>query len=299
VTLAGHITSVALVAICATWFSPVSPAEPAAHVGISHVNIAVADLDRASADYARLGFALKEGRPHSDGIRNRHMKFRDGTEIELITAPAATDALTAHYRQLIEAGDGPAFLALDVEPPALAVERVKQAGLPASTGGGHVDFPFESPLGYVFFAGLNQSPTDRPEHFAHTNAATSLVGVTLAGENLDQERALFRAFGLRESACAGADSDAGHPSTGSGRTERCVVLHDGAVVRLRPGAARGGRRIAALEVRVGEAATVTRLLESAHVPFLVDASRARLTVDGEITHGVALTFATGAADDPR
>src|SRR4029079_5016698 len=113
--------------------------------GVSHVNIAVADLDKASADYARLGFALKEGRPHPDGIRNRHVKFRDGTEIELITAPEATDALTTHYRQLIEDGDAPAFLSLGVEPPVLAVERVKQAGLPASANGGNVDFPFESP----------------------------------------------------------------------------------------------------------------------------------------------------------
>jgi hypothetical protein len=61
----------------------------------------------------------------------------------------------------------------------------------------------------------------------------------------------------------------------------------------------GGRRIAALEVRVAEAATVIRALESARVPFRVDASRARLTVDGEITHGVVLTFATGAAHDAR
>jgi hypothetical protein len=298
VTFAGRITSVAL-ASCATWFSPAVPAEPAARVGISHVNIAVADLDKASADYARLGFALKEGRPHPDGIRNRHVKFRDGTEIELITAPEATDALTAHYRQLIEAGDGPAFLSLDVEPPALAVERVKRAGLPASTNGGQVDFPFESPLGYVFFAGLNQSPTDRPEHFAHANAATSLVGVTLAAENLDPERALFRAFGLLESSCAVADSAVERPSTGSGRTERCVVLHDGGVVRLRHDAARGGRRIAALEVRVAEAGTVMRVLESAHVPFRAEPSAARLTVEGEITHGVALTFATGAPHDAR
>ena len=298
-TLAGRITSVAFVAICATWFSPAVPAEPAARVGISHVIIAVADLDEASADYARLGFALKDGRPHPDGIRNRHVKFRDGTEIELITAPEATDALTTHYRQLIAAGDGPAFLSLDVEPPAVAVERVKQAGLPASTNGGHVDFPFESPLGYVFFAGLNQSPSDRPEHFAHANGATSLVGVTLAGENLDPERTLFRAFGLRESSCVDGDSASEHPSTGSERTERCFALQDGAVVRFRRDAARGGRRIAALEMRVNETATVMRVLESAQVPFRADASRARLTVEGEITHGVALTFATGAAHDAR
>ena len=217
--LAGPITSVALVAICAASSPSTVPAEPAARVGVSHVNIAVADLDQASADYARLGFALKEGRPHPDGIRNRHVKFRDGT--------------------------------------------------------------------------------DRPEHFAHANGATSLVGVTLAGENLDPEQALFRAFGRHGSSCPVADSASERPAMGSGRTEGCVVLHDRSVVRLRHGAAPGGRRIAALEVRVAETATVMRVLASAHVPFRTDASRARLTVEGEITHGVGLTFATGAAHDAR
>jgi hypothetical protein len=229
------------------------------------VNIAVADLDRASADYAHLGFALKDGRPHPDGIRNRHVKFRDGTEIELITAPAATDTLTTHYRQLIEKGDGPAFLALDVEPRPLA------------------DFPFETPLGYVFFAGMNQSPTDRPEHFAHANGATSLAGVTMSAENLEPERALFRGFGLEMSRCE------------PGRTE-CVVLRDGRVVRLHQ-AAGARRRIVEIELRVADLLEASRLLDERHVGFR--AERSRLTVEGEITHGVTLTFATGAADDTR
>ena len=279
----------ALVAVAAASIPAHLPAAPDVRVGLSHVNIAVADLDGASADYARLGFALKEGRPHPDGIRNRHVKFRDGTEIELITAPAATDTLTTHYRQRIGAGDGPAFLAIDVEPQAAGVERVAQAGLPASASGGFVDFPFEGPLGYVFFAGMNQSPTDRPEHFAHGNGANRLAGVTLAAESLDPERALFRAFGLQESPC-GDDQET--------RME-CVVLHDGAVVRLRGGAASRLRRISALEVRVADIRMPTRVLEDAHVRFRVDESHASLTVDGAITHGVTLTFATGAVHDAR
>lgn len=279
------LARLALVAAAAVFSSARLPAAPDVRVGLSHVNIAVADLDRASADYGRLGFTLKEGRPHPDGIRNRHVKFRDGTEIELITAPVATDRLTTHYRQLIGAGDGPAFLAIDVEPQAAALERVTQAGLPASASAGFVDFPFESPLGYVFFAGMNQSPTDRPEHFAHGNGASRLAGVTLAAENLDPERALFRAFGLQESSCGG-------------RTQ-CVVLHDGAVVRLRAGAASPRRRISAVEVRVADTATVTRVLEGAHVPFRGDERQASVTVDGDVTHGVTLTFATGAAHDAR
>ena len=63
--------------------------------GLEHVNIAVADLEAASARYRDLGFSLKPGTPHTSGIRNEHAKFPDGTELELITAPAATDALTA------------------------------------------------------------------------------------------------------------------------------------------------------------------------------------------------------------
>jgi hypothetical protein len=289
VTFAARIALAAVAAFSAAPVSAIVPADPGVHVGLSHVPIAVADLDGAAADYARLGFAFKEGRAHPDGIRNRHVKFRDGTEIELITAPAATDALTTHYRQLIAEGDGPAFLALDVQPPAVAIARLTHAGLPASTTGGSTDFPFESPLGYVFFAGLNQSPTDRPEHFAHANGATSLVSVTLAGKNLDSERALFHAFGLDDGPCAVVEFP----------RDRCVTLHDGAVVRLRPVAATRRRRIAAIEVRVAEISSVIRVLDSAHMPFRAEASQARVTVEGEVTHGVALTFATGGAHDAR
>jgi hypothetical protein len=67
--------------------------------GLDHVPIAVNDLERAAAGYRRLGFALKPGRPHDNGIRNQHVKFRDGTELELITAPDARDALTRTYRR--------------------------------------------------------------------------------------------------------------------------------------------------------------------------------------------------------
>jgi catechol 2,3-dioxygenase-like lactoylglutathione lyase family enzyme len=142
--------------------------------GLDHVPIAVKDLDRAAAAYRRLGFVLKPGRPHANGIRNRHAKFADGTELELITAPAARDALTATYRRHLAAGDGPAFLALYTPP----------------RGEPPVDVP-----AYVFFGPRNRSPTDRPEHFAHPNTADALVSVWLAGADLARERRLLAAIG--------------------------------------------------------------------------------------------------------
>ncbi len=48
-------------------------------MGLNHIPIAVADLDGAAAQYRQLGFALKPGRPHANGIRNEHAKFPDGS----------------------------------------------------------------------------------------------------------------------------------------------------------------------------------------------------------------------------
>jgi hypothetical protein len=120
---------------------------------------------------------LKPGRPHDNGIRNQHAKFLDGTELELITAPEARDDLTATYRKHLAAGDGPAFVAFHV--PGLS-----QAGRNAAPP-------------YVFFGGLNRSPTDKPEHFTHPNGAEALIGVWLADDDLSRERTLLQAIGAR------------------------------------------------------------------------------------------------------
>jgi catechol 2,3-dioxygenase-like lactoylglutathione lyase family enzyme len=143
--------------------------------GLDHIPIAVEDLESAAERYRALGFVLKPGRPHDNGIRNQHAKFIDGTELELITAPEARDALTSTYRKHLTAGDGPAFLAFHV--PGFSEADRKHAP------------------SYLFFGGLNRSPTDMPEHFAHPNGAVALVGVWLADDDLARERKLLQAMG--------------------------------------------------------------------------------------------------------
>jgi catechol 2,3-dioxygenase-like lactoylglutathione lyase family enzyme len=146
--------------------------------GLDHINIAVANLEAAAARYRDLGFSLKAGTRHTNGIRNRHAKFPDGTEIELITAPEARDALTTTYRHHMEQGDAPAFLALFAQRSDSLAAALK-----------------EPQLSYVFFGRRNHSPTDRPEHFAHVNTADSLISVWLAGADLSAERKLLQSAG--------------------------------------------------------------------------------------------------------
>lgn len=129
--------------------------------GLDHVPIVVRDLDRAKADLEALGFSLKPGRAHRNGLRNAHAKFADGTEIELISPTAAVDDLSSTYIDWLKEGDGPISFGLYAP------------GVP----------PDFRPTGWkgVFFDHRQKSPTDRPEHFAHANGAVSLWAVWLAG----------------------------------------------------------------------------------------------------------------------
>ena len=204
--------------------------------GLDHIPIAVAALERAAERYRALGFALKPGRPHENGIRNEHAKFADGTELELITAPAARDDLTATYRKHLAAGDGPAFLAFHV--PAI----------------GEADRKSAPP--YVFFGGLNRSPTDKPEHFAHPNGAEALIGVWLADDDLSSERKLLQAMGAT---IERKEAHVPEPVT----TDVARLFEDEVV--LLPGRFQrvSGRRIVGATVAVRNVETARRLVERA------------------------------------
>jgi hypothetical protein len=163
-------------------------------VGLDHIPIAVNDLERAASRYRALGFSLKPGRPHANGIRNEHVKFPDGTELELITAQVASDDLTLRYRRHLESGDGPAFLAFFAPDRQIVSRRLGEARQPHA-----LLPPYVSRLGgelsYIFVGPRNHSPTDRPEHFAHANTATSFTGVWLAGDDLSRERGFLSSLG--------------------------------------------------------------------------------------------------------
>lgn len=147
-------------------------------VEINHVPLAVTDLEAAAATFRDLGFTLKPGRDHANGLRNVHAKFADGREIELITADAARDPLSAWYREHLARGDGPAFLAFYAGPVAEVAARLADPA--GAVGGGVLSFPPGHRWRHLFFGGTNRSSTDRPEHFVHPVGASTLHAVWIA-----------------------------------------------------------------------------------------------------------------------
>ena len=252
-----------------TLYQERASAKPAV-VGLDHIPIAVNDLDRAAERYHALGFSLKPGRPHDNGITNQHVKFPDGTELELITAPQARDALTATYRRHLAAGDGPAFLAFY----APERDRVPQR--------------LAAPLEYVFFGPRNASPTDRPEHFAHANTGESFIEVWLAADDLSPERQMLEKLGAT---FARRRVHVPDPLVAD-----VARLAEGEVIFL-PGSRQvvKGRRIAGAAVRVKSLAAARRVIDTARLPLTPapGSSRSSIFLSPAVTHGLWLELREG------
>jgi len=164
-------------------------------VGIDHLPVAVSDLDRAAEICTRLGFAIKPGRFHANGVRNKHVKFEDGAGIELITAKQAVDALSAMYVRLLSQNEGPAFLSFHTSDIGLLHAGFRRAGFSYSEDDGALTLR-DPRLHFVFFfEGDNRSPTDRAEHFLHLNSAYATAGVWIADGEDSQLVPLLKSIG--------------------------------------------------------------------------------------------------------
>ena len=157
-------------------------------VRLDHVPIAVRQLDTAMADYAALGFTFKPGRAHADGLRNAHVKFRNGAGLELITARQPGSPLAQHYADFLRAGEGPAYLTLHAPDEPRASAALHAAGIAHTLGPDGLTLA-DPQLAWLFFAADNRSPSDRPAHFAHANGAAATREVWVA---LDDDRPLAR-----------------------------------------------------------------------------------------------------------
>jgi hypothetical protein len=74
--IAAAVASLAVAALALSPPAPPSEERETAPVvtGLDHVPVAVTDLATAAERYRRLGSTLKPGRPHDNGIQNRHVK---------------------------------------------------------------------------------------------------------------------------------------------------------------------------------------------------------------------------------
>jgi hypothetical protein len=172
------------------------PATAQPLVRLDHIPTAVHDLERAVADFGALGFAIKPGRPHANGLRNAHIKFANGAGLELITASEPRDALSTHYVAFLRNGEGPAYLTLHADDTARADAALQAAGIPHTHDATGLTLT-DPRLPWIFFVGDNRSPSDRPEHLAHVNGAFAMREVWIAMDDAAPLLQLLAALGAQ------------------------------------------------------------------------------------------------------
>jgi|GEM_PF-595925 len=168
---------------------------------LDHVPIAVRDLDAAARTFGALGFSFKPGRLHENSILNQHVKFADGSALELITATEPRDDLARYYRDFLAHGEGGAFLSLDAGPvaPVSAAIRPVEPDHHLTPGAYFESLGFEGahPLRYLFFILIQSRPPDLPEHLTHANGAARLAAVWVRRHDPSHERRLLERLGAR------------------------------------------------------------------------------------------------------
>jgi hypothetical protein len=170
-------------------------------IGIDHIPTLVENLEAATASFEHLGFSLKPGRMHGNGLRNNHVKFKDGSGVELIALPAQqTDDLTRTYAELLRGGEGPPYVSFHARDTDALTSSLSKAGMLFESEAGLITLK-DPNLDFIFFVQDNRSPTDKPKHFAHPNTAFAMseVWLSLDAPRRKSLRKLLLALGAAKS----------------------------------------------------------------------------------------------------
>lgn len=158
---------------------------PGALVRLDHAIVVVHNLDSATRRFAALGFRLKQGRLHADSLLNRHIKFRDGSEIELMSlAGRPTSRMAREYRRLLRLGEGGVYAALWTDSIRAVRDRASRIGVPRVSRLGAWQFLSLPgvPATAAVFVGAGGYPANDPDSVRdHENGAHGLAGAWVEG----------------------------------------------------------------------------------------------------------------------
>lgn len=146
-----------------------------------HINFVVSNLAEYKTLFNNLGFVLKPGTKHSNGIENFFIKFPTGPYIEILSVVKPKDNIARFYGNLQQKGQiEPAFLALSAAPIILDSLQNFFADINQPTSFSDLGFArilsfqlSEKYLPYFFIEYSDQSP-EAKKFVTHNNGATKI-----------------------------------------------------------------------------------------------------------------------------
>ncbi|SEW52850.1 VOC family protein [Chitinophaga arvensicola] len=250
--------------------------------GLDHIPVVVHNPDNVAAFYKLIGFSIKPGRRHPNSIRNQHIKFQDGTELELITADTAKDELSTEYCNMLKTAEGPAFIGLFSKNIPAVEKQLATAYKHLEADNNAVSFALSSSLHPLFIGRRNLSPTDKPEHFAHPNTAWGLIAVWLAPTHTDDYKNVLQTLGVplqqKQVNFHGVNVNA-----------KIGLLSEGTIYILPPSyQVIKGRPIIGVTLKVTDLSTVQSCLQKSSIKAIKSGNS--IFLPPTITHGFWLEF---------
>jgi Glyoxalase-like domain len=173
---------------------PDPAARSGAAIGLDHVGIVGADLDRLAESFAELGFHVTPFAAHESGrTGNRCVMLRDGGYLELIAKLPGQSSATLD--RFLATGPGAHILALEIADEVAALARLHRAcvqtgeptvternsGLTNAKSRFAVIMPPDQPEGRVLLVRqFTRELLWRPDNIAHPNRAVALTEAVYA-----------------------------------------------------------------------------------------------------------------------
>lgn len=142
--------------------------------------------DAVVDEYRNVGFNIKPGRTHENGLLNNHIKFSNGSSIELMTLTTKPgDNISQNYARLMAKEEKAVFVALQIESAKNTSEMLTGQGikndLMINKLWNYVTFPDGSDLEMLFLIEVKTNILDEPAMFIHENGITEINNVFIKG----------------------------------------------------------------------------------------------------------------------
>ncbi|CAD5262482.1 MULTISPECIES: VOC family protein [unclassified Imperialibacter] len=155
-------------------------------IQIDHVVTVVADLDQATSRYTQLGFTVKQGRLHANGLINAHVKLVNKTSLELMSVRGEpTDRMARDYQTLLQEGEGGVYLAVSGVRTEEMEQMLSGLNIAFETSKGrswdYITFPQEPELVHFFFIAYHRTMSDPGETTTHKNESDRITAACIEG----------------------------------------------------------------------------------------------------------------------
>lgn len=152
-----------------------------------HAVVVVDDIEAASGTYRSLGFTVKPGRLHDNGLLNSFIEFSDSTELELmsIVGEAKDHSARGYANILSESGESGAYIALTGPELLTASALLKSLGIKHDLVLGqlwdYLTFSKNSGLEHFFFIKMHRQYKDSEESHRHGNGVNGINTIWVEG----------------------------------------------------------------------------------------------------------------------